>query len=136
MGQLWIISVTGAIPHSACYFDYAKATYADGWMGFAPAAHHSPGWPKATPGKVYTDSEDHRINHGVIFDVPDAVLLHAAGTVFEQYKAKGYKLGVCDCVSFSADVARQCGLGVPLVNMTPYGLIQILAFWNTYSEKW
>jgi hypothetical protein len=38
-----------------------------------------------------------------------------------------------DCVSFSADVARNVGLAVPLVNLTPYGLIQILRV-NSYTK--
>lgn len=136
MGQLTVISVTGAIPHSACSFDYSEAKSEDGWLGFAPAKHRSPGWPTGTPGKVFTDSESHRINHGILFDIPDAQLLRAHKSVSEHYQGKSYILGVRDCVSLSAEVARQCGLGVPLVNMTPYGLIQILAVWNKYVRKW
>lgn len=136
MGQLWVISVTGAIPHSACFFDYTDIKYADGWLGFAPAKHRSPGWPKATPGKVFTDSEEYRLNHGIIFEVPDSWMARAHKSVAEQYQTKDYKLGVCDCVSLSADVARECGLGVPLVNFTPYGLIVILAVWNQYVRMW
>jgi hypothetical protein len=136
MGQLWIISVKGAVPHSACYFDYANGKDQDGWLGFGPAKHRSPGWPRATPGKVFTDDETHRINHGVIFTVPDARLLGASKEVAAEYGAKSYRVGVVDCVSFSAEVARRCGLGVPLVNMTPFGLIEVLAFWNPYVRKW
>lgn len=136
MGQLWVISVKGAIPHSACYFDYADMKSQDGWLGFAPAKHRSPGWPKATPGKVFTDDESYRMNHGIAFDLPDATLLRAYEVVYEKYETRDYKLGVCDCVSLSADVARECGLGVPLINFTPYGLIQILAVWNKYARKW
>jgi hypothetical protein len=39
-------------------------------------------------------------------------------------------------VSFSADVARYCGLRVFPVNMTSFRLIQSLALWNDYEKKW
>jgi hypothetical protein len=132
MGQLWIISVTGAVPHSACFFDYESEPAKNGWLGFAPAAHRRP----VSSGKVYTDDETYRLNHGIIFDVVDTVLAEAARKAKEQYSSGPYILGVRDCVSFSADVARYCNLGVPLINMTPYGLIQILAVWNKYVKKW
>ena len=136
MGQLWIISVKGAVPHSACFFAFTEVTYADGWLGFGPAKHRSPGWPRATPGKLFTDDETYRLNHGIVFDIPEARLLLARKTVFAAYGVKEYKVGVCDCVSFTADVARKCSLGVPLINFTPYGLIEILAVWNKYDRKW
>ncbi|MCI0459877.1 MAG: hypothetical protein L0Z62_23245 [Gemmataceae bacterium] len=97
-----------------------------------PATHRRP----ISSGKVYTDDETHRLNHGIIFEVVDTVLANAADKAREQYSSGPYILGVRDCVSFSADVARYCNLNVPLINMTPYGLIQILAVWNSYVEKW
>ncbi len=130
MGKLKIISVTGAVPHTACFFDYADVLREDNWRGFGPAAHHRP----AGQGKVFTDDETYRINHAITFEVPDTILTQACNRVSNQYRDKYYALGICDCVSFSADVARECGLGVPLINMTPYGLIQILRFWNDYIE--
>jgi hypothetical protein len=39
-------------------------------------------------------------------------------------------LTVCDCVSFTADVARAVHLRVPVLNFTPYGFLKVLAFWN------
>ena len=130
MGKLKIISVTGAVPHSACFFDFADVQREDNWRGFGPAAHRSP----AGQGKVFTDDETSRINHSIIFEVPDPILVQSCNKVSSQYKDKYYVLGICDCVSFSSDVARECGLGVPLINMTPYGLIQILRVWNDYVE--
>jgi hypothetical protein len=132
MGQLWIISVKGAVPHSACYFDYAAENDKDGWLGFGPEAHRRP----ASAGKVYTDDETYRLNHGIIIEVEDTVLAQAAEKARKQYSSGPYVLGVRDCVSFSADVARYCNLNVPLINMTPYGLIQILAVWNKYEKIW
>ncbi len=128
MGKLQIISVTGAMPHSACFFDFADIKYQDGWRGFAPAAHHSP----IGAGKVYTDDESARINHQITFEIPDSTLLRACNLVTTQYTNRRYIVTVCDCVSFSADVARQCGLGVPRVNITPWGLIKILQYHNSY----
>ena len=130
MGKLKIISVTGAMPHSACFFDYADITYQDGWRGFAPAAHHSP----IGAGKVYTDDESGRINHSITFEVPDPILLQACNSVTASYHSRTYIVTVCDCVSFSANVARECGLSLPLVNMTPFGLIKILQAYNQYVE--
>ncbi len=73
MGKLKIISVTGAVPHSACFFDYADVSLTDNWRGFGPAAHRTP----AGQGKVFTDDETSRINHSIIFEVPDTVLANA-----------------------------------------------------------
>lgn len=130
MGKLKIISVTGAMPHSACFFDFADIKYQDGWRGFAPAAHRSP----VGAGKVYTDDESGRINHSITFEVPDPTLLRACNSVTAQYSSRTYRVLICDCVSFSADVARECGLILPRVNMTPYGLIKILQAYNQYVE--
>jgi hypothetical protein len=132
MGQLKIISVDGAVPHSACFFDFADIKYEDCWRGFGPAKHHSP----AGDGKVYADDEGSRTNHGIIFEIPDTTLVKARDTVCANYKNKFYAVGICDCVSFSADVARECGLGVPLINITPYGLIKILKVWNKETKEW
>jgi hypothetical protein len=85
---------------------------------------------------VFTDDESHRINHGVIFEVPDARLFVAAKTVSKEYMSKYYMAGACDCVSFTAAVARRCGLLVTPVHITPYELIQSLARCNNYVKKW
>jgi hypothetical protein len=132
MGKLWVISVKGAVPHSACYLEYEGSQWANGWLGFAPAAHRRP----AGRGKIYTDDESYRVNHGIILQVGDAALAAAADEVTTDYEDAFYVLGVQDCVSFSAELVRQCGLLVPDVNFTPFGLILILAVWNPYEKRW
>lgn len=130
MGKLKIISVTGAVPHTACHFDFGAFMYLDCWRGFGPATHRSP----MGRGKVYHDDESYRVNHGIVFEINDSVLSRACSSVTASYQNSFYTIGVSDCVSFSAEVARQCGLGVPAVNITPYGLIKILQLWNDYVE--
>ena len=136
MAKLTFISVKGLVPHSAAQLHFEKLQVDDMWLGFGPAQHHSPGWPKAAEGKIFSDDETHRLNHGIIFSVPDDLLFEAARTVTRMYADKKYKVGVVDCVSFTADLAREVGLRVPLLNFTPYGLIEILGFWNKYEKKW
>jgi hypothetical protein len=131
MGKLKIISVTSAVPHSACNFDFADIKYEDCWRGFAPEKHHS----LVGKGKVYDDDESSRINHAIIFEVPDTTLVESRNIVCGNYQNRFYAVGVSDCVSFSADVARMCGLNVPLLNFTPYGLILVLRMWNDYIEE-
>jgi hypothetical protein len=133
MGRLSIISVTGAVPHSACYFDYDGSFAPKAWLGFGPSKHRS---PATTHGKVFTDDESYRENHGIIFRVNDTVMHAAAEKAVEKYSTGPYVVTVRDCVSFSADVARWCNLNVPVINMTPYGLILILAVWNDYEKRW
>jgi len=53
----------------------------------------------------------------------------------QSYDGSTYQLFVHDCVSFTGDIARKIGLAVPMVNMSPFGLIEILAVWNKYKSK-
>ena len=124
MAELAIISETGMF-HSACRCTYGPVVE---WYGFSPAQSRT----AVGAGSVKTDSRTAFINHLIAFDVPDMTLRAAITAACEKYKDATYALGVRDCVSFSADVARGVGLGVPLVNMTPYGLIQILSV-NPYK---
>lgn len=136
MGRLSIISVGDGFYHfhSACHFEYDDLTYANGWLGFGPSIHNM---PVTTLGKVFTEDESARVDYGITLAVPDARLSQAARETKAQYSSEPYVVTVRDCVSFSADVARRCGLGVPVVfNFTPYGLIQSLAVWNPYERKW
>ncbi len=126
MAELMITSETGMF-HSACCCTYATGTPA--WYGFLPAKSRTP----VSPGKVDRKNRKSLINHYVTFTVSEAILRSAIKSVTATYATKQYVLGVTDCVSFSADVARKCRLRVPAVNITPYGLIRLLAFWNSYN---
>jgi hypothetical protein len=99
------------------------------WYGFKPQEHRSPA------GKGLVDRSDRSafINHSVRFDINDAHLRAGIQKVAREYETKTYVVTVCDCVSFTADVARQVGLKVPLLNFTPYGFIQVLKFWNLHK---
>jgi hypothetical protein len=127
MGELTIISETGMF-HSACRYTIGQSA---SWIGFKPRTHRAP----IGPGLVDTSDRTASINHTISFAVADTTLIAAANAVSALYLPKTYVLGVCDCVSLSADFARQVGLAVPAVNMTPYGLILILAAANSYT-KW
>lgn len=127
MADLIFISETGMF-HSAVQI---KIGFASQWYGFKPKKHRSP----KGPGMVDTSDRSSFINHSVTFDIGDTVLMSAIASTASEYQNKEYFLGVCDCVSFSADVARQCNLRVPAVNLTPYGLIQALSRLNKFKVK-
>ena len=133
MGRLTVISVTGAVPHSACHLEYDGPRYQAGWLGFGPSKHRS---PATKTGHVFHDDESYRMNHGIAIEVLDTVLYQAGQAAAKMYCTGPYIVGVRDCVSFSADLIRACYLNVPAVNMTPYGLILILAVWNDYERLW
>ncbi len=126
MAELMFISETGMF-HSACRCTWGIVVE---WYGFKPQKHRSP----AGQGMVDRSNRSSYINHSITFDVNDAILRVAVRKVAGEYATKTYVLGVCDCVSFTADVARRAGLKVPLLNFTPYGFIQVLALWNKYKE--
>jgi hypothetical protein len=126
MAELMIISETGMF-HSACRFTLSSSVE---WRGFQPARSRTP----VGRGKVERVDRTPHINHFIRFDVDESVLRRAMNTVTTDYASKNYVLGVVDCVSFTADVARECRLRVPRVNMTPYGFIRVLTWWNDYIE--
>jgi hypothetical protein len=127
MAELMFISETGMF-HSACRCDCGGRIE---WYGFKPRRHRSPA------GAGFVDRSDRSafVNHSITFDVSGLSLRAAVDKVAHKYANKTYVLGVCDCVSFTADVARQVGLLVPLLNYTPYFFIQVLALWNSYESK-
>ena len=127
MAELMIISETGMF-HSACRCTAGEQVE---WYGFKPKAHLTP----AGAGMVDRSDRAALVNHSVSFDIPAVRLHKAVQKAAAKYASKTYVLCVCDCVSFTADVARNVGLYVPYLNVTPYGLIQLLAFWNTYAAK-
>src|SRR5262245_57104548 len=100
MGKLWVISTKISteypIPHSACYAEFDNGPAKNKWYGFAPETHGQP----IDNGKVYLDSEAHRLEWIAKFTVSDLDLEYAINTVVTAYSTKGYKGGVCDCVSF------------------------------------
>lgn len=124
MGELAIISETGMF-HSACRCTYGNVVE---WYGFTPARARNP----IAAGQVQVTDRTAYINHLIAFDVPEKLLKAAITAAVSQYRSATYILGVRDCVSFSAEVARGAGLAVPLVNMTPWGLVQILRV-NSYK---
>jgi hypothetical protein len=125
MAELTIITETGMF-HSACRCTYGNTVE---WYGFAPVRKGSP----LGPGAVHRDARDKLIKHSISFDFSESFLRNAINTAVQKYATKTYIVSVVDCVSFSADVARNVGLAVPLVNITPYGLIQILRV-NSYTK--
>ena len=122
MAQLMIISETGMF-HSACRCTFPASQE---WYGFKPVAHRSP----YRKGFVDRENRSPSINHFAVFQVPDLRLRSALDAVNRQYADRTYALGVCDCVSYTADIARAAGLRVPLLNITPYGFLATLVFWN------
>ena len=126
MAQLTIITETGMF-HSACRCSWGGAV---SWYGFKPIAHRSP------VGMGFVDVSDRsaQMNYNIAFTIDDTALSLAVEKVKRGYTEKEYILAVRDCVSFSADVAREVGLRVPPLNFTPYGFIKILAVWNDYTS--
>jgi peptidoglycan hydrolase-like protein with peptidoglycan-binding domain len=124
VAELMIISETGMF-HSACRCTYQSSVE---WYGFQPARARSP----ISGGRVDRSDRTSYINHLVEFEISTSRLRRAVRSVAAEYRQKDYILGVCDCVSFSADVARQCGLRVPRVNMTPWGFIKWLSVQNEH----
>ena len=127
MPHLVIISETG-FPHSACLLDYSAARRE--WYGFHPKRSRSP----AGAGEVDRSDRTAFINHYIRFQVSVARLDDAVAKIRSKYEGGTYAVGVKDCVSLSADVAYECGLRVPYVNFTPYGLIKILQLYNSPTE--
>ncbi|MEJ6402527.1 hypothetical protein [Yoonia sp. 2307UL14-13] len=127
MGTLKIISETGMF-HSACQVTTVQGA---NWYGFLPAVKSSP----YADGKIDRQDRSDLINHFVTFSVTDTILDAAVTRVTADYAGKKYAVLVRDCVSFSADLGRYCGLTMPPVNMTPYGLIEILKVYNDYEDS-
>jgi hypothetical protein len=118
MAELAIISETGMF-HSVCRCTFGANVE---WYGFAPVESRSP----RGQGSIHREDRSRFINHIITFAVDDFVLTVAIGLTVSKYSAAEYILSYRDCVSFSADMARHVGLAVPMINMTPFGLIEIL----------
>jgi hypothetical protein len=125
MAELMFITETGMF-HSAYRCAWGTAVE---WYGFKPRRHFAPA------GLGFVDRSDRTalINHSVLFTVNDDALRIAVTDVVHRYAHRTYVVTVCDCVSFTADVARHAGLLVPPVNITPFGFLEVLAFWNPHD---
>lgn len=128
MGFLTVISETGMF-HSASLFEIGAPARLE-WRGFHPQAHHSP----MGSGEIDRSNREPYINHYARFAVDDGTLLAALQRADQGWGSAFYTIGVQDCVSLSADIARWCGLSVPRLNMTPYGLIWALTTYNTCTH--
>lgn len=127
MAKLKFITETGMF-HVACSCEMKGRVE---WYGFKPVKHLTP----VSTGFVDTSDRSALKNHSITFEVPDLTLQSSVTKARASYSGATYALGVKDCVSFGADIARGAGLRVPLVNMTPYGFIKILAVWNKYTAS-
>lgn len=129
MGYLTVITETGMF-HSACLFEIGDWGRLE-WRGFHPVKHRVP----AGRGEVDTSDREAFINHYARFEVPDDRLSSALSQADFDWRRSFYAIGVQDCVSFSADVARACRLSVPPPPiMTPYGLLASLKSLNPFTH--
>jgi len=127
MSLVTFISETG-MPHSACHID-------NEWLGFKPKLPKAPVWPG------FVDSLDRTalIEYFVKFEIDTRIARRAAQQTKALYADLVYHLAICDCVSFTADLARACGVVVPgSPNLLPGRFIKNLAALNrsrTTDEK-
>ena len=123
MGELTIITETGMF-HSAARATIKGRTT---WYGFKPKTHSSP------VGAGFVDNSDRTkdIKYWASWDIDDVVLQAAVDKESKAYATSVYIVTVQDCVSFTANVCRDCKMYVPDMNVTPYGFLQLLKFWNT-----
>lgn len=127
MAQLTFITETGMF-HSAARCTWGSQVE---WYGFKPKTHRAP----AGAGMVDRSDRSTMINHAITYDVDGNLLRRAVAKVAADYASETYVLLACDCVSFTADIAREMNLRVPLLNYTPYGFMKVLAFWNTPASS-
>jgi hypothetical protein len=127
MAQIKFITETGMF-HVACRCEIKGKVE---WYGFKPIKSME----AVYPGYVDRSDRSALINHWVTFGIEDITLQNGVNAARSQYTGAIYAVGVKDCVSFAADVARKIGLKVPRVNMTPYGFIKILEVHNRAVES-
>jgi hypothetical protein len=129
MGHLTVITETGMF-HSACMLEIGTWGRRE-WRGFHPRKHRVP----AGHGEIDTSNREAYINHYVRFEVPDEKLQAALALVDFDWRGSFYVIGVQDCVSYSSDLARACGLWVPPPPiMMPYELLAAMRNLNTYTH--
>ena len=128
MAGLVISNETGT-PHAAVLLHFLPPAKPR-WLGFFPN-----GELFLKTGVVNDDSRDSLIENYIRFEVSEAKLNRILESLVAQYNTKDYNLGICDCVSFAADACRTAGIGVPLINSTPYGLVKWLhLFTSTFTH--
>ncbi len=125
MAEIMFISEIGMF-HSAIRCTWGNRVE---WYGFKPLKHRAP----ISPGMIDRSDRSAFLNYSVKFTINDNTLRNAVADVTGRYASKQYILSVCDCVSFTAEVARQVRLRVPALNFTPYGFIKVLGFWNPHE---
>ena len=128
MGQIMFTSETGMF-HSACEVRIGSEV---NWYGFQPKTHRMP----VGKGRVDMSDRTEFINYSITFRISDSILRGAIKKAVKKYQHRNYGVGFIDCVSFTADVARNCELTVrPSMNILPYDLLLDLARFNTYYSK-
>lgn len=75
------------------------------WYGFKPKTNMGPA------GEGYVDRSDRtsQINYTVSLNVDDGILRAAINQAVNKYRGKTYVVSMVDCVSFTADLARNAG---------------------------
>lgn len=126
MARLKFTSETGMF-HSALCADFGQGPE---WYGYGPMIK---GRPHGVGG-VHTDDRTNDINHEINFIVDDGVLRAAIDAAVIEFTTTTYTVGVHDCVSFTAQIARKCGMTVPSTNFLPYNFLKALAAANKYES--
>ncbi len=156
MSFLTVINESGVPPHSTCLFEWGDAHPKRlKWYGYfptnvslLPSVHKLPlvrDLPLvpylarhvedlAVKGRVETEDRTQYITSYVRFEVLDSSLRLSEIMMDTDWRGCTYVIGVRDCVSMAAAVAKKCGLYVPFMNMTPTGLVEFLNLYNTTTH--
>jgi hypothetical protein len=126
MAKLKFTSETGMFHSALC----ANLGDGDHWYGYGPVVRRS----SVGAGQVHTDDRSAFINHEINFLVADAALKSAISITTNEFNGTTYAVGIHDCVSFTAQVARRVGLTVPATNFLPYSFLTALAAANKYES--
>lgn len=126
MGYLTVISETGC-PHSACMFEFHGKKL---WGGFKPRI------PKTPTFWGYVDTSDRTkyIKNFACFSVSDSIIQTVVIDLEGKYRNLWYTIAFgIDCMDFSVDAAKWCGLQVPNgINLFPDPFVKKLTRLNTH----